>query len=189
MAPSVFQQTHLQEEPLWDKCQAFDLLRKPLYCLLQKCPEAEAASFPSWGFKHMMAILSIFSPFKFLFILVIWDRREGSTWMATTHHSLSNRSLLSRRIFPPIVSFLLGIKTFFHPFCLWSFCCPFLKLHFVGSAFFEAEMIKAALRMLAIFTINSIFWVIFHSHFNAAHSPCLFFKLSLCVFDDFVSNR
>lgn len=109
--PSVFQQTHLQEEPLWDKCQAFDLLRKPLYCLLQKCPEAEAASFPSWGFKHMMAILSIFSPFKFLFILVIWDRREGSTWMATTRHSLSNR--LSRRIFPPIVSFLLGIKTFF----------------------------------------------------------------------------
>lgn len=45
--PSVFQQTPLHEELLWDKCQVFDLLRKPLYCLLQKCPEAEAASFPS----------------------------------------------------------------------------------------------------------------------------------------------
>lgn len=50
-------------------------------------------------------------------------------------------------------------------------------------------MIKAALSMTAIFTINSIFWVIFHSHFNAAHSPCLFFKLSLCIFCGFISNK
>lgn len=39
-------------------------------------------------------------------------------------------------------------------------------------------MIKEAVSMPAIFTINSIFWVIFHSHFNATHSPSLFFKLS-----------
>lgn len=50
-------------------------------------------------------------------------------------------------------------------------------------------MIKAALSMPAIFTINSIFWVIFHSHFNAPHSPCLFFKLSLCIFYSFISNK
>lgn len=50
-------------------------------------------------------------------------------------------------------------------------------------------MIKAALSMPAIFTINSIFWVIFYSHFNAAHSPCFFFKLSLCIFYGFISNK
>ena len=50
-------------------------------------------------------------------------------------------------------------------------------------------MIKAALSMPAIFTINSIFWVIFHSHFNAPHSPCLLFKLSLCIFYSFISNK
>lgn len=74
-------------------------------------------------------------------------------------------SSIKPKDFFPIVSFLLGIKTSFHPLCLWSFSCPFLKLHFAGSAFFEAKMIKAALSMPAIFTINSIFWVIFHFPF------------------------
>lgn len=50
-------------------------------------------------------------------------------------------------------------------------------------------MIKAAPSVTAIFTINSIFWVVFHSHFNAAHSPCLFFKLSLCTFGGFIANK
>lgn len=39
---------------LLDRSSTFDLLRKSLYCLLQKCPEA--ASSPKRDFKHMMAI-------------------------------------------------------------------------------------------------------------------------------------
>lgn len=94
---SVFQQTPLDDELLLGKSRTFDLLRKPFYCLLQKCPEA--ASSPSWGFKHMMAIYlfsGLSNSFSFLWF---GTGEEGSTWMAATLHSVSNRSLLSQRLF------------------------------------------------------------------------------------------
>lgn len=97
IAPLFFSKHLLDDELLLGKSRTFDLLRKPSYCLLQKCPEA--ASFPSWGFKHMMAIylFSVLSnSFSFLWF---GTGEEGSTWMAATLHSLSNRSLLRERLF------------------------------------------------------------------------------------------
>lgn len=83
--PSVFQQTPLDDELLLGKSRTFDLRRKSLYCLLQKCPEA--ASSPSWGFKHMMAIylFSVLSN-SFSFLWFGTGERAAPEWPLLTIH-------------------------------------------------------------------------------------------------------
>lgn len=83
--PSVFQQTPLDDESLVGKSRTFDLLRKSLYCLLQKCPEA--ASSPGWGFKHMMAIylFSVLSN-SFSFLWFGTGERAAPEWPLLTIH-------------------------------------------------------------------------------------------------------
>lgn len=85
LCPSVFQQTPLEDELQLGKCRTFDLLRKALYCLLQKCPEA--ASFPSWGFKHMMAIylFSVLSN-SFSFLWFGTGERAAPEWPLLAIH-------------------------------------------------------------------------------------------------------